>query len=63
MNIPKDTLYQDSYLGPTPNGGAYSTAFYFDNKGNQCVKDKATSIKICEYDANGEYVFRTYAHI
>ena len=42
--------------GPTPNGGAYSIAYYYDKNGNPC--DVSTGIlgQIVEYDKNGKSI-------
>lgn len=49
--------------GPTPNGGAYSIAYYRDASGKPATKDKAVEIEIVEYAADGREVVRTYAVI
>ncbi len=36
--------------GPTPNGGAYSVAYFRDASGNPCTKDESYSMEIREYD-------------
>jgi hypothetical protein len=44
--------------GPTPNGGAYSIAYFRDAEGNPC--QKAGAAEIVEFDAKGEAVHRSY---
>lgn len=60
MEIPQNTEYRESHIGPTPNGGAYSTAYYRDATGKPCTKDKATKVEICEYTAEGVCIKRIY---
>ncbi len=40
----------------TPNGGAYSEIFYFDNDGNAVDETKATRCVIRECKANGDLI-------
>jgi hypothetical protein len=37
--------------GPTPAGGAYSVASFFDSDGNPVEQDVAVQVRIREYDA------------
>ncbi len=37
---------------PTPNGGDYSIAYYYNDNG-PCEKDKATRMNIVEYKKGG----------
>jgi len=46
--------------GPTPNGGAYSEAFFYDGRGNPADPDRATRVMINEYDKDGNVIFTTY---
>lgn len=46
--------------GPTPNGGAYSIAYYQDAKGNDADVDKATNMLIVEYSSDGQVIRNTY---
>lgn len=41
---------------PTPNGGAYSVVYYYDEEGNPCQKINAKKIQIVEYTKNGERI-------
>ena len=45
--------------GPTPNGGDYSVAYYYDEKDRPCKKAVAYLVNIVEYKNNGEYVNST----
>ena len=49
--------------GPTPAGGAYSIAHWFDADGTPCPRELATEVEIIEYDAQDAQVFRTYGEI
>ena len=51
---------QKTIMGPTPNGGVKNTAYFTDGKGNPVEKEKATRVKIVEYDAKGNSIYRTY---
>lgn len=46
---------------PTPNGGAYSIAYFRDGNGNPTDKENAASVEINEYTADGHCIFTTYA--
>ncbi|MCC2672370.1 MAG: hypothetical protein K0Q72_4842 [Armatimonadetes bacterium] len=48
---------------PTPNGGAYSIAYFTDEDGNPAPKSQASRVEIHEMDANGESIFRTYGNL
>jgi hypothetical protein len=45
---------------PTPNGGAYSVAYFTDKAGLPCAKADAEDILIVEYDADDDAIHRTY---
>ena len=60
MNVPKNTNYNETHIGTTPSGGAYSVAYYKDANGNPCTKDKASKIEICEYSAKGVCINSIY---
>ena len=45
--------------GPTPNGGDYAVAYYYDKMHRPCKKQDAFSKVIVEYKNNGEYVNTT----
>lgn len=46
-------------MGPTPCGGAYSIAFYLDEKEHPVGKKDAVIVRICEYDENGNVLKHT----
>lgn len=46
--------------GKTPNGGAYSIAYFFDEEKKPCIKEKAWFIEIHEYDNNDNLIYRSY---
>lgn len=45
---------------PTPNGGVYSIAYFFDENRKPCIEDKAKFIDIIEYDKDDIPISRTY---
>ena len=45
--------------GPTPAGGTYSVAFFYDKDNNPTTKDKAERINITEYDKDDNELRRT----
>lgn len=46
--------------GPTPSGGDYSIAHFFNGEREPCGKDEATGVEILEYDKDGANVARTW---
>lgn len=46
--------------GPTPNGGAYSVAYFYDDARKGVPKDEATGMEIVEFDAQDREIHRTY---
>lgn len=46
--------------GETPNGGAYSEIYFFDNSGNIVDESKATKCAIRECKENGELIAETW---
>jgi len=49
--------------GKTPNGGAYSIAYYLDAKGSPVDKKKAKRMRIIEYTKAGKAIHSTYGSI
>lgn len=49
-------------VGPTPNGGAVTELFYYDNirDMNPVDKKKATAVKIVEMDVDDSIIATTY---
>lgn len=45
---------------PTPNGGAYSVAYFRDKEGRPCRKEHAHQMEIVEYDDHDNEVHRTH---
>ncbi len=48
---------------PTPNGGAYSVAYYYDDHRMPCEKSKARRVEIVEYSKQGERICSTYGFV
>ncbi len=49
--------------GPTPNGGAYAIAYYFDKNDNPCPPEKAYRVEVVEYDNKGNRINSTYSFL
>ena len=60
MNNPD---YSQRIDEPTPNGRAYSIAYYYDSEGIPCPAEKASKIEIVEFDLHDQIIFRTYGLI
>lgn len=54
--IPEDTFCSESHIGPTPSGGAYSTANYTDKWHEPCRNEDAAYIHITEFDKDGGFI-------
>lgn len=61
--IPADTAFSETHKGPIPNGGAYSTAYFYNKEGRPCEKDKASRMNIVEYAKDGSIIKETYGII
>ena len=59
----KNQDYHQRIEEPTPNGGAYSIAYYYDSEGMPCPAAKASNIEILEFDIHDQIIFRTYGVI
>ena len=55
-----DKVYSERVDGVTPNGGAYSIAYFQNNRGDRTTKDKAKRIEILEFDVLDNIINRTY---
>ena len=60
IQLPPDTEYTETHRGPTPSGGAYSTAYYYDDNHIPCKKYEAYYITIVEYSVDGERINEVY---
>lgn len=60
IKIPEDTFCTETHVGPTPNGGVYSTAIYSNKWHEPCTKEDACYIEISEFDKNGNRVGGVY---
>lgn len=63
IKIPEDTECSETHAAPTPNGGAYSTAYYYDANHMPCKKEEARYRNIVEYSEFGERINETYGII
>lgn len=48
--------------GKTPNGGAYSEIFFFDEGGNSVDEEKAVRLVIRECAKNGDLIAETWGY-
>ena len=55
-----DSRYMEKSDNPTPSGGDYSIAYYYNDDG-PCEKDKANKVNIVEYKKGGIRINETYA--
>ena len=58
--IPFDPRYMEMRDNPTPSGGDYSIAYYYDDDG-PCEKSKANRVNIVEYKKGVIRINETYA--
>ena len=63
IKIPEDTESSETHAAPTPNGGAYSTAYYYDANHMPCKKEEARYRDIVEYSEFGERINENYGII
>lgn len=49
--------------GRTPSGGAYSEAVFMDGEGNVADREKATQVRVTEFDEKGRRIKETWAYI
>jgi hypothetical protein len=54
-----DPRYMEMCDNPTPSGGDYSIAYYYDDDG-PCEKDKANRVNIVEYKKGGVRINEHY---
>ena len=60
IQVPKDTEFTETHKGPTPSGGAYSTAYFYDEDGCPCKREEASFMYIVEYSAEGARINEHY---
>lgn len=60
FTIPEDDFWTETHIGPTPNGGAYSTAYYRNKWHEPCKPEEACYIEIGEFDENGVRIDSVY---
>ncbi len=58
-----DERFSEKRVGLTLSGGTYSIAFYYNNEGEPCLKEEATSIHIMEFDGKDRRINEVYADI
>lgn len=56
-------LTQERINKPTPNGGAYSIAYFLDKKRNPVHKELAEYVEILEFDETGKCIRVTSGYI
>lgn len=52
-------MHEERIDGPTPNGGSYSIARFFDAHGNAVSKAQGSRMEIAEYDTHDQLLFVT----
>lgn len=60
---PVDDEFCESHVHPTPNGGDYSTAYFYDAEGHPCHKAGAAFMNIVEFKKGGERVNESYGEV
>lgn len=60
---PVDDEFCESHINPTPNGGDYSTAYFYDAEGRPCKKADAAYMNIVEYKRGGIRVNESYGEM
>jgi len=50
----------EKIVGPTPNGGVYALAYYYNEKGESVDKEHAVRGIITEFDSNDNMIMETY---
>lgn len=48
---------------PTPHGGVYAIAYWYDEFQIPTDRSVATKVEIIEYNSNGDQVWRTYGMV
>ena len=61
VEMEPDPRFTETHYGMTPSGGAYSVAYYYDEKGMPCRREDAEMVNIVEYSADGCRINETYA--
>jgi hypothetical protein len=61
IQIPKDTEFTETHKGPTPSGGAYSTAYFYDEDCCPCKREDASFMNIVEYSVDGTRIDEHYS--
>lgn len=59
----KETPYTERSDNPTPSGGDYSIAYFYDKNGRPCTKNNAVRVNIVEYKSGGIRINETYAKL
>lgn len=55
MNTTRDKT-SERVEGPTPNGGVYSIAYFFNSEHKPCSKQEAAEVRVNEYDRDDKEV-------
>jgi hypothetical protein len=63
IQISEDTEFTETHIGPTPSGGAYSTAYFYDEYGCLCKRGEASFMNIVEFSADGARINEHYGMI
>ena len=56
-----ECCFSERHDNPTPSGGDYSVAYYYDEEDFPCEKDKAFFVRIAEFKKGGIMINETFA--
>lgn len=59
MNKAQEKQYSERVNEPTPSGGAYYVAYFFDGNGKPVEKEDAKEFIIQEFDQDGNMILET----
>ena len=59
----RDPRFSERVDEPTPSGGDYSIAYYYDKDGNPCTKAQASAVNILEFTEDGTRINETYGRL
>ena len=60
LELYPETEWRKTSIGKSPLGGDFTVADFFDEKGNPCPQEKASSVIIHSYKRDGTFVGSNY---
>lgn len=63
LELYPETEWRKTSIWKDPLGGDFSVADFFDDKGNPCAREKASSVIINSYKRDGSYVGSNYGYL